>query len=398
MNMEKPRVAWLLTHRIQYFTNLLETLHVRGQVAPSAIYAFPTGNLVDEGFGRRIEWDNRTETGFPESYLRSTGVVENKRFLSSLSARLPRMLDRLRPQYLYLNGYTDAIAWEGFLWACKARVPFAIRCDGDTLTPRNPFKAAVRRRLAAAIVRRAHRVHYQGRENRKFWIENGANEEQLTWVPCVADTEIYGVEAFAGEEERRSFRAELEAAPGELVAVVSGKLIPRKRPEDALRALAELKDAPVRVWFLGSGELESELKRMAAELGVADRIAWLGFRNQSELPRILQAADVLLHPSSFDPWPYSILEGARSGLALLLSDKTGSHPDWFAAPEAGMAFPCGDWRTIAECLRRWTEIPTLLEAQRRNAFARACEYSEETFCRIFEENVFSALNTKSAAA
>lgn len=391
-NCKNPRVAWLLTHRIQYFVNLLDELQQRDNVEVLAVYAHETQSFRDRGFGLNINWDNREKTGFAEKLLPDSAQRTYGPFLNSRSRELDKVLKEWQPDFIYLNGYTHAISIQGWRWADRHNVPFAIRCDGDTLTEKVAWKSAIRRKLVSVITGDAYRVTHQGRENKKFWQENGATEKQLIWTPCVSDSEVFRVKAFENEAERQSFRQAHEVGENDVVFVVSGKLIPRKRPADAIHAIAQNRDLPLRLWFLGSGELEAELKALATQLQVSDKIYWWGFRNQSEIPKILQGADVLLHPSQADPWPYSILDGAISGLALLLSNKTGSYPDWMADPPAGKAFACGDIDDLSRCIQEMVRDRDQLQAYQNAAQTRSQEYTESNFCQIFEDMVFSAVH------
>jgi glycosyltransferase involved in cell wall biosynthesis len=115
------------------------------------------------------------------------------------------------------------------------------------------------------------------------------------------------------------------------------------------------------------------------------RITWFGFRNQSEIPAVLQGADVLLHASALDPWPYSVLEGAISGLALLLSDRVGSHPDWIQAAQAGVVFRCGDIEDLGRAIRVMAEDRPARAFFQEAAAREAGRYTESEFCRRFEE-------------
>lgn len=387
----KPRVAWLLTHRIQYFTNLLDELHRRDKVDVMAVYAHETQSFRDSGFGLNIKWDNRDNTAFTEILLPDSSKRVIGPFLNSRSRELNKVLNHWRPDFIYLNGYTDAICIQGWRWAVNHGIPFAIRCDGDTFKLRSPLKAKFRRRLVSLVTRNAYRVTYQGRENRKFWQENGSNDDQLLWVPCVSDSQIFRVRAFATEADRQSFRRANNVGLNDIVFIVSGKLSPTKRPADAIYAIAKCPELPLKLWFLGSGELEAELRALATRLNVTEKIHWWGFRNQSECPKILQAADVLLHPSQADPWPYSILDGAISRLALLLSNKTGSYPDWMAPPSAGITFKCGDIENLSQCLEKLVCDRVQLKSYQDSAYERSNEYTESVFCQIFEDMVVSAL-------
>lgn len=380
----KVRVALIFSHRIQYFTNLLDELQRRGRVDVCAIYAHETARINDQGFGRRIRWDNRTTAVFPEIVLSRSARRPHGRFLNSFSLELFTALRDFAPDAVHLNGYSNSIQWLGWSWAVARGVPVLGRGDGDTLgqSTRSPW--ALQMMLARMFTRRLAHLFYQGEENRAFWLLRGARAERMSWVPCVSDGQLFRTNAFSSPAERDVFRGELGARPGDVIFVVSGKLEARKRPADAIEALARSGTDSARLWFLGSGPLEKELVVLARERGLEGRIAWLGFRNQSGMPRLLQAADVLLHPSERDPWPYSILEGAISGLALLLSDRVGSHPDWIAGAGAGRVFSCGNADQLANFLHHFATEPDEL-AKFKTAASRAGEnYTESNFCERFE--------------
>jgi glycosyltransferase involved in cell wall biosynthesis len=178
----------------------------------------------------------------------------------------------------------------------------------------------------------------------------------------------------------------------DVVFVVSGTLDARKRAADVLKALPGVEDPKCKVWFLGSGPLWRELQELAVSLGIQDRLYWWGFRNQTEMPRILQAADVLLHLSERDPWPYAVLEGAMSGLALLLSDRTGSHPDFIQTAGAGETFRCTDIQNLRDKMSFFVKNPSARIAYKKAAVVESTKYSETSFCDIFEETVNKLLD------
>src|SRR5205823_1554381 len=95
-----PRVAFVFTHRIQYFTNLLDELHRRGNIFPLAVYAHDTAKQVDAGFGRKISWDNRRDTAFPELLL-SESRKGRQGVLSSLDTALKEALTSFKPDCMH---------------------------------------------------------------------------------------------------------------------------------------------------------------------------------------------------------------------------------------------------------------------------------------------------------
>lgn len=138
------------------------------------------------------------------------------------------------------------------------------------------------------------------------------------------------------------------------------RLTEKKGIEYALRALASL---PRRDWVysvIGGGELLEELKEIAANLGIADRVTFLGARPHSEVKQRLRDAHVFLLPSvaardgDLEGIPVSLMEAMATGLTvvgtyhsgipeLIEDQKTG-----FLAPERDSAALAGKLSWIAE--------------------------------------------------
>ena len=389
--MRRPKVAFIFTHRIQYFTNLLDELHQRGKLEILAIYAHETRNIYDSGFGRRIEWDNRGQVRCGEALMSDTVNKPLGPFVNSFSANIYGVLRRFKPDIVHINGYGHGIQWQVWLWARLNKIRIFVRGDGDALRQRETLLNSTKRLLARWFAKAAHKVFFQGEENKKFWIANGARPESLQWIPCVSDTQIFQKSAFSSGAARLNFRKEHGAGADDLVFLVSGKLEPRKRPADAIRALKLCERFPAHLWFLGSGPIEHELIVLAEELRISDRVTFWGFRNQTEMPPILQAADVLVHPSERDPWPYAVLEGAHSGLALLISSCTGSYRDWIEIDHAGDVFQGGDIESLAAAMRTVINDSEKLHRWQDAAKDTAQRHTEAKFCEIFEKAAYAAL-------
>jgi glycosyltransferase involved in cell wall biosynthesis len=88
-----------------------------------------------------------------------------------------------------------------------------------------------------------------------------------------------------------------------------------------LRALACI-DLPWAVTLAGDGPLLAETRALAAQLGIADRIAFAGATNQ--VGELLARSDVFVLSTFFEGLPISILEGMRAGLPVITTDVGGS--------------------------------------------------------------------------
>lgn len=128
--------------------------------------------------------------------------------------------------------------------------------------------------------------------------------------------------------ERKAARALVSAMPnlgiwpeGPLI-VTPGALIPRKGQRLVIQALAKLPG--VRLALAGAGEDEAALKSLARQLGVAERVQFLGLVGHDVLPQVLCAADVLVLPSASEGLANVWVEGLACGTPIVIPDIGGA--------------------------------------------------------------------------
>ena len=80
------------------------------------------------------------------------------------------------------------------------------------------------------------------------------------------------------------------------------------------------------------------------ELGLEDRVRFLGFLNQSQLPSAYCAADLFVLPSLFEPFGLVVNEAMLCGLPVAVSDRVGARFDLVRPDENGYVFPPEMWR------------------------------------------------------
>jgi glycosyltransferase involved in cell wall biosynthesis len=117
--------------------------------------------------------------------------------------------------------------------------------------------------------------------------------------------------------DRQVIREGLGLASHEVALTIVARLVPPKRHEDAIRAVAEAcKSAPVKLFFAGVGPEEARLRDLAATLRCP--VTFLGLRN--DVGRVLYASDIFLFPSLFEGLPLALIEAMAMGLAAICSD------------------------------------------------------------------------------
>lgn len=144
------------------------------------------------------------------------------------------------------------------------------------------------------------------------------------------------------------FRDEAGVQPGEVLATFVGRLVPIKRVDVMLRAVASARElgAPVRLAVVGDGELRPELESLAAELGCAEAVHFAGYR--TDLTAIVAATDIGLLTSDNEGTPVALIE-AGAGARPLVATRAGGVPD-VVVEGAGLLAEREDHEGIARAL------------------------------------------------
>ena len=135
-------------------------------------------------------------------------------------------------------------------------------------------------------------------------------------------------------------------ADGRRRLVVPRRLFPKNGVEYFVRALPLIvAGADVDVIVIGDGPERERLEGLAAELGVADRIEFLGARPHAEMPGLLCSGDMAVFPSLVEATSVAALECMACGLPVAAS-AVGGLPQ-IVNDSVGGLFPAGDPEGLA---------------------------------------------------
>lgn len=197
--------------------------------------------------------------------------------------------------------------------ACdRSATPFVFTVhDASQLNGASP--GFVRDRALRFILARADRVVSLSRREAAFRLERqGLAPEQSAVLPN-------GIEASRFTPVRRNGAG--HQTPWQLL--FAGQLIPLKGCDLLLRALARL-DLPTELTLVyQTAELESELRALAASLGIAARVHFRGRLDPGELAALYQRSDLLVLPSATEALPSVLTEAMLSGLPFVATDVGG---------------------------------------------------------------------------
>lgn len=149
-------------------------------------------------------------------------------------------------------------------------------------------------------------------------------------------------------------RASLSTPADAPLLLAMGRLHENKAHDVALQALAALPDA--WLWIAGAGPLEAKLKGLAAALGVASRVRFLGWRTDASA--LYRTADVCVFPSRYEPLGNVVIQAWAHGLPIVAAESQGPRALIHDGAD-GLLVPIDDAEALAGGVRRLLDDPKL---------------------------------------
>ncbi|MEA2701843.1 MAG: hypothetical protein QOE22_552 [Candidatus Parcubacteria bacterium] len=161
----------------------------------------------------------------------------------------------------------------------------------------------------------------------------------------------------------------LPPLPFTFTLITVGRLEPEKRIPDLFAAVKRLKDAypMLGLVIVGDGRGRGKLERLARSFGVADKVAFLGWRTDAW--GLIRSANAYIQASAYEGCQRTLLEAALAGVPIITSD-TGIVGEAFTGYENVFAAPVGDPTNLAALTAQLIEDPharTLLSIEGKRA-------------------------------
>jgi glycosyltransferase involved in cell wall biosynthesis len=353
------RLLVVASHVVQYTSPVFRQLAQDPRMNLSVCYCSMQGveSGMDPGFGVNVSWDMPLLDGYSWSNVQNRSLRPGLgHFFGLFNPGLWNVIRKGSFDAILVSGYFYASAWIAIVAAKWFGVPVMFITDSHSLTSwgaQSKWQVRIKRVLVRWIFSLG-KVHLALSSGGVEYLKSlGFCSVVLT--PYVVDNDWWAEQA--AKIDRHAVRSAWLVPEYGSVVLFCAKLQPWKGPLDLLEAFARANVRDSFLVFAGDGPLRSTLERKASELKIADRVQFLGFINQSQLPPIYRAADLLVLPSHYEPFGLVVNEAMLSGCPVAVSDRVGAKFDLVRPGENGYIFPVGDVDALAAILQEILRDP-----------------------------------------
>ena len=184
--------------------------------------------------------------------------------------------------------------------------------------------------------------------------KNGYTGESAL-VPNGVDISLFSKEV--SEKTKKELRERLLKKPGDVFLVTSGRLTHKNAVDDIISSLVYLPKNIILI-VIGKGDLGPKLQKQAKDLGVLERVKFLGFLPYDEIPKYLSICDIFIRPSRSEGFGNSFIEAMASGVPVIATP-IGGIPDFIDDKETGLFCSSDNPKSIAEAVKLFINDPVL---------------------------------------
>ena len=302
---------------------------------------------------------NRTEAGeFDEEINQLGGRVYHMSRIAPKS--FFRYIGELRtffqehPEYKIVHSHLNTLSTWPLLMAKRAGVPVRIAHSRNASMDRN----------IKMVYKAFSRLFINGQATDRFACSRSAGiwlfgKRQVTTESFHVIPNAIQLDRFLfSEEKRKSMRSELGIAENELAIVCVARFSQQKNHTYLLKVFHEIikKRPNCKLYLVGQGELERDIRSQITSLGLDDTVVFLGSR--SDVGDVLTAMDAFLFPSFYEGFGTVIIEAQCSALPTLASD---------TIPSETKLCDCVEFASIKEDPEAWAnKILALIEKTERH--------------------------------
>jgi glycosyltransferase involved in cell wall biosynthesis len=273
---------------------------------------------------------------------------------------------RLRPGVLIVFGYRNPACWIAPFARVLLRSRVVIWGESNYFDkPRSLWRESLKR----LFVLFAEQAHAYGSNGRDYYLYLGVPPDR-----------IYITQPTVLEDKFRSVARREDTHSGHVRLLYVGRFEPVKNLFYLLAGLSDLSSnagASPSLTMVGFGSQEQDLRRYCTENNLESQVAWLGKLQQDDVANVMTGHDVLILPSTCEPYGLVVLEAMHAGLAVIVSKRCGCAKDLIREDTGWLIDPLD-----RACLVRTLREIVRIGRRRVNSVGRSAQQFAERYSSV----------------
>ncbi|WP_339394235.1 glycosyltransferase family 4 protein [Nostoc sp. UHCC 0870] len=204
--------------------------------------------------------------------------------------------------------------------------------------------------------------------------------EYIRYMPGIGvDLQYYNPQAVS-DAEVAQLRQELKLASDTPLFLSVAEFIPRKHPQDVLKAFALLARPQACLAFAGDGFLMNQTQQLASQLGVENQVRFLGVRR--DIPTLMRAATATILASDREGLPRCVMESMSMETPVIGTDIRGTRD--LLKEGCGLLVKVGDIEALAQGMAWILDNPEKAQIITKEARERITSYELSYILKEYE--------------
>ena len=261
MKTSKYRIAFLVSHPIQYFSPLFRLISLHPAFDLTVYYCSDEGfrEMKDVEFDTKIKWDIPLLDGYYSKILKNYSLIPSthRKPFGLINTGIICEIVKKKYDACIVHGWNYVTAWLAFVVSTMTRTPFIIRAESPLNQEllKSKWKIAIKRIVLGLFFKYVDGFLAIGTQSKEFYEFYGAPKSKIYFVPYAIDNDRYTKVYDEFIHHKKGIKEEIGIPSDKIVISFAGKLIDVKRPLDLIKAFEKAALTNAVLIFIGEGNL-----------------------------------------------------------------------------------------------------------------------------------------------
>ena len=338
------KIFYLVTHPIQYQAPLIKLFNrvLKSKLEVIYLSDFSMNSFFDQGFSKKVKWDINLLDKYKYTFICKNQKKEYNYISPFIKINLLKKIIKEKPDYLMIHGWANINFLITMIVAKIIGTKILLRSE-NFIKEEIFIKKLIKYIYYKFILIFPNIYLYIGSANKDFYKKYGWKKKFIRFTYTVDNK-------FLKIQSKKFYENNIDLNINKVNFYFIGKLITRKNPILILEAINIIKEKfdNAHLYLIGEGNEKENLKNFIKEQKLKN-ITFLGFKNTSEIPKIISMFDVMICPSLEENWGLVVNESLALGKKVVVSSSVKSSED-LISKDNGLIFQNNDAYDLAKCI------------------------------------------------